>query len=121
MRSGFECAQTRRRRVAVRTTNPCLEGPMRTSRLRRRSISGLETCGSVTSAAPLVLAGLLLGLGGCKVGPDYAPPHAQTPSAWETSPRSAAAGTTRPAATQPLFSREASADLTAWWRTLNDP
>jgi NodT family efflux transporter outer membrane factor (OMF) lipoprotein len=57
----------------------------------------------------LVLAGLLGGLAGCAVGPDYGTPTPDTPPAFVSSGAPAAStGTTAP-------------DPAEWWRALNDP
>lgn len=56
-----------------------------------------------------LLPGLAMLLAGCAVGPDYQPPHAQTPGSYHD-----------------LASQEASKPLSAatnplWWKTFNDP
>lgn len=58
--------------------------------------------------APL-LNGLALLLAGCAVGPDYQPPHAQTPDSYRDLP-SQEASKPLSAATNPL-----------WWKSFNDP
>lgn len=58
--------------------------------------------------APL-LNGLALLLAGCAVGPDYQPPHAQTPASYRDLP-SQEASKPLSAATNPL-----------WWQSFNDP
>ena len=57
----------------------------------------------------LSLLALSLLLAGCAVGPDYQPPHAQTPGSYRDLP-SQEASKPQSAATNPL-----------WWKSFNDP
>lgn len=70
----------------------------------------MPPCPNALRAAVLLPLGLVsLGiLGGCEVGPTYAPPIVNAPAAWETLPKV-------PSRTVP---EEAAPD---WWRTFRDP
>jgi outer membrane protein, multidrug efflux system len=57
-----------------------------------------------------VVAGGALLLSGCKVGPNYAPPHPELPAGWS--------GTTNAVAAEPAEAE--AADLARWWRKFND-
>ncbi|MFT4271063.1 MAG: efflux transporter outer membrane subunit [Pantoea sp.] len=63
----------------------------------------------VRSAPSLSVISLALLLAGCAVGPDYQPPHAQTPASYRDLP-SQEASKPLSAATNPL-----------WWKSFNDP
>jgi NodT family efflux transporter outer membrane factor (OMF) lipoprotein len=64
----------------------------------------------LTFAALTTLAAL--GVGGCTVGPNYAPPKVPVPDHY---------GTTQPSATQPTTASAAPVDLARWWESFNDP
>lgn len=65
--------------------------------------------GRLIAAIQLVF---LLALPGCKVGPNFQPPVTTAPAAWQNGQRAAA--------TQPALTTQP-AELTGWWRTLDDP
>ncbi len=85
--------------------------------------SAFRRCGTQRRRTLLVSAGaaLIAALAGCAVGPDYQPPQTHTPASWAEMP--AAVPATRPAApaTQPSRAVAGGADVTTWWRSLNDP
>jgi NodT family efflux transporter outer membrane factor (OMF) lipoprotein len=61
----------------------------------------------MNSSSLILSASLIAATAGCAVGPDYRPPAASAPARWsETLARGEA---------------PAAADVTAWWRTFNDP
>jgi multidrug efflux system outer membrane protein len=55
-------------------------------------------------------------LGGCKVGPNYAPPQTAVPPAWGELPQQSAAATAKIASTP----TGESASLSDWWTTFDD-
>lgn len=71
-----------------------------------RSKIQLLSCLGVTAVA-------VLGLAGCKVGPNYRPPRVEMPGSFRSGPATQPAGAA--ATTQPAT------DLCRWWASLNDP